>query len=49
MSGIIIHGRKVVGGCAEGEALVSKENISGFGGFDRFTGTIIDKNHSLYG
>jgi predicted aconitase with swiveling domain len=49
MGKIEIHGRRVVGGCAEGEALVSHENLSGFGGLDRETGTVIDKRHPLYG
>lgn len=49
MDKIIIHGRKVAGGCVEGEALVSKENLSGFGGLHRETGMIIDEKHVLYG
>jgi predicted aconitase with swiveling domain len=49
MSKIIIKGRKVVGGCAEGEALVTKETISGWGGIDPKTGIIIDVRHELYG
>ena len=31
---IILRGRKVVGGCAEGEALVTRDTISGWGGID---------------
>jgi predicted aconitase with swiveling domain len=49
MDKMIIHGRKVVGGTAEGEALVTKENFSGFGGLDRITGEIIDEKHPLFG
>jgi len=49
MDKIVIHGRKVVGGYAEGEALVAHENFSGFGGLDRDTGTIIDERHHLHG
>jgi predicted aconitase with swiveling domain len=46
---MVIRGRKVVGGYAEGEALVARENFSGFGGLDRETGVIIDERHPLYG
>ena len=46
---IILHGRKVVGGVAEGEALVTKEAISGWGGIDFMTGTVIETRHELRG
>ena len=46
---IILHGRKVVGGCAEGEALVTRETISGWGGIDPMTGTVIETRHELRG
>jgi predicted aconitase with swiveling domain len=46
---IVLHGRKVVGGCAEGEALVTKETISGWGGIDPMTGTVIETRHELRG
>jgi uncharacterized protein len=46
---IVLHGRKVVGGCAEGEALVTRETISGWGGIDPMTGTIIEMRHELRG
>ena len=49
MNKIIIRGRKVAGGYAEGEALVARENFSGLGGLDRDTGMIIDARHPLYG
>jgi len=51
MSGnpIVLRGRKVVGGCAEGEALVTRETISGWGGIDPMTGTIIETHHELRG
>ena len=29
MSTIVLHGRKVVGGVSEGEALVTRETVSG--------------------
>ena len=46
---IIVRGRKVVGGVAEGEALVTKERISGWGGIDPRTGTVIETRHELRG
>ena len=46
---IILRGRKVVGGCAEGEALVTRETISGWGGIDPMTGTVIETHHELRG
>ncbi len=46
---IVLHGRKVVGGVGEGEALVTKECISGWGGIDSAKGTIIDVRHELAG
>ena len=49
MKKIILHGRKVVGGCAEGEALVTRDTISGWGGIDPMQGTIIERRHELRG
>ena len=46
---ITIHGRKVVPGVAEGEALVTKDRISGWGGIDSRTGTVIESRHELRG
>jgi hypothetical protein len=46
---ITLRGRKVVGGCAEGEALVTRETISGWGGIDPMTGTVIETHHELRG
>lgn len=46
---IVLRGRKVVGGCAEGEALVTHQTISGWGGIDPMTGTIIETRHELRG
>lgn len=46
---IILHGRAIVGGCAEGEALVTSQAISGWGGVNAMTGTIIETNHELRG
>jgi predicted aconitase with swiveling domain len=46
---MILCGRPVVPGVALGEALVSHETISGWGGIDPATGTIIERRHELYG
>jgi predicted aconitase with swiveling domain len=46
---IVLHGRGIVGGCAEGEALVTREMISGWGGIDPMTGTVIETRHELRG
>jgi predicted aconitase with swiveling domain len=46
---IILRGRKVVGGSAEGEALVTKDRISGWGGIDPRSGTVIETRHELKG
>ena len=44
-----MKGRKICGGKAEGEALVSKEGISFFGGVDPDTGKVAETNHPLVG
>ena len=46
---ILLHGRKIVGGSVQGEALVTKQTISGWGGIDPKTGTIIELRHELRG
>ena len=46
---IVLQGRKVVGGVAEGEALVTRETISGWGGVNPSNGTIIETRHELRG
>jgi len=46
---IVLHGRAIVGGIAEGEALVTKETISGWGGINSMTGTVIEMRHELRG
>jgi len=46
---IVLRGRKVVGGCAEGEALVTRQTISGWGGIDPMNGTVIETRHELRG
>ena len=45
----VLRGRKVVGGCVEGEALVTRDRISGWGGIDPRTGTVIETRHELKG
>ena len=44
-----IQGRAIVQGEASGDALVSTESLSFWGGYDFATGTIIDKHHPLVG
>ncbi|WP_117192814.1 aconitase X swivel domain-containing protein [Rhizobium terrae] len=46
---IVFKGRKVVGGRAEGEALVTSETISGWGGINERTGTVIERRHEMRG
>lgn len=46
---IVLHGRGVAGGRADAEALVTSETISGWGGVDPATGTIIETRHELAG
>lgn len=47
MKKIVLHGRKVVGGSVEGEALVTRENIAGYGVIDIYTGTVTERGHEL--
>lgn len=46
---VVLTGRKVVGGVAEADALVTRETISGWGGINAMTGTIIESRHELKG
>jgi uncharacterized protein len=46
---ITLRGRKVVGGYAEGQALVTRDTISGWGGINPLTGTVIETRHELRG
>ena len=46
---IVLRGRKVVGGRAEGEALVTRETISGWGGVNPMKGEVIESRHELRG
>lgn len=45
----IIKGIVLVSGEAQGEALVSEEPLSFWGGYDQYTGEIIDRRHQLSG
>jgi predicted aconitase with swiveling domain len=44
-----LTGRPIVGGVAEGEALVTHHRISGWGGIDPRTGIVIETRHELCG
>ena len=46
---IIINGRTVYEGKAEGYALVSKDGIGTFGSLDERTGIITERNHAIFG
>jgi predicted aconitase with swiveling domain len=46
---LLIAGRPIVAGEAVGEALVTRDALSFWGGFDFQTGEIIDKHHPLAG
>jgi predicted aconitase with swiveling domain len=45
----VLRGRKVVGGCAEGEAIVTRDTISGWGGINEREGTVIERRRELRG
>lgn len=45
----VIRGRAVIPGRARGQALVSNEPLSFWGGYDSHTGEIIDRRHPLSG
>lgn len=49
MTDIILKGCKLVGGKAEGEAVISHEPISFSGWADHATGIVVDKSHELAG
>lgn len=48
-TGFLIRGRKVVGGYVEGEAMVTTQTISGWGGINETDGSIIERRHELVG
>jgi len=47
--GEVMKGRKIFGGNVKGEALVSSEAISFYGGVDPDTGKVIERGHPLEG
>jgi len=49
MERLILNGRPVISGSARGTALVSREPLSFWGGYDWKTGEIIDRRHPLSG
>lgn len=46
---IRLQGRGIVPGVAEGEALVTHQHLSGWGGIDSRTGTVVETHHELRG
>ena len=46
---VVLRGRKVVGGRAEGEALVTRQAIPGWGGVNPVQGVITETAHELRG
>jgi predicted aconitase with swiveling domain len=46
---MLIKGRKISAGFAEGEALVTRQGISFFGGVDPETGVMVERGHELEG
>jgi len=49
MEKLIITGKPIIAGSARGQALVSQEALSFWGGYDWKTGEIIDRRHPLSG
>lgn len=49
MPELVLKGHKIVGGHAEGEALVTRDCISFMGGVDPSTGIVTEKGHELEG
>jgi predicted aconitase with swiveling domain len=49
MEKLIITGKPIIAGSARGQALVSQEPLSFWGGYDWRTGEIIDRRHPLSG
>ena len=46
---IILRGRKVIGGMAEGEAVVTKEPVSFLGGVNPDKGMVVERGHEVEG
>jgi predicted aconitase with swiveling domain len=49
MTQVVLKGRKVVGGVTEGEALVTNQAISTWGGVNAVKGIITERRHELRG
>lgn len=49
MKPLVLKGRRVVKGVSHGEALVTSQRISFFGGIDPATGVVVEKGHELEG
>jgi predicted aconitase with swiveling domain len=49
MADVTLHGRVIIPGEARGKALVGKEPLSFWGGYDWKSGEIIDRRHVLSG
>jgi predicted aconitase with swiveling domain len=46
---MMLNGRKIYGGKVTGEALVTSQGISFFGGVDPESGVVVEKGHELEG
>ena len=46
---IILRGRKIIGGVAEGEAVVTRQPISFLGGVNPDKGIVVERGHELEG
>ncbi|MGQ9695802.1 MAG: DUF126 domain-containing protein [Thermodesulfobacteriota bacterium] len=46
---IILKGRRIIGGMAEGEAIVTRQPVSFLGGVNPDQGIIVEKGHELEG
>ena len=46
---IILRGRKIIGGVAEGEAVVTRQPISFLGGVNPDKGQVVERGHELEG
>jgi len=49
MMKIILKGRKVIGGLAEGEAVVTRQPVSFLGGINPDSGLVVEKGHEIEG
>jgi len=49
MNKIVLRGRKVHGGSAQGEAVVSKMGMAFYGSIDAYTGKVVEAGHDIEG